>query len=143
MNSNSDYSRSRFDGYGFYADLDFRSGLGAEAEYHYITDGDPNTHVYERTYEIGAKYSRHFGRFIPYGKAMVGRGVLNYPYNIANLAYNMIAFGGGSDIRLSRHYNARVEFEYQDWFNFSKSGYSAANDGLTPTLLSAGFAYHF
>ncbi|WP_263383833.1 porin family protein [Granulicella arctica] len=142
-NANSDYARSRFNGYGIYADFDFHKGIGAEASYNFISDGDPNTNVYERTYEIGARYSRHYGRYQPYGKVAIGRGVLNYPYNSANLAYNMGALGVGVDIRVLRHMNGRIGYEYQRWSGFSKSGTSAANDSLTPTSLSAGFAYHF
>ncbi len=28
---------------------------------------------------------------------MVGRGVFNFQYDVANLAYNMFAIGGGAD----------------------------------------------
>jgi hypothetical protein len=143
VNANSDYARSRFNGYDFYADLDFHHNFGAEVEYHYLTDGDQNTHEYQRTYEVGARYSRHFGRFQPYGKIMIGRGVQNYPYDIANLAYNIGALGGGTDIRIRRHFNARIDYEYQHWFSFRKEPYTAPNDSLTPDMLSVGFAYHF
>jgi hypothetical protein len=146
MNGNSDYARSRFNGYGIYADLDFHHGFGVEAEFRTINDGDPfpQTNVYERTYQVGGRYSRHYGRFQPFGKLLVGRGVLNYPYNSANLAYNMGSVGVGTDIRIRRHINARVDYEYQKWFSFSKDGSpNTNNDSLTPTILSGGFAYHF
>lgn len=143
VNANSDYARSRFNGYGVYADFDFFHGLGAEAEYRFISDQDDQVNIYERTYEIGARYSRHYGRFQPYGKFMYGRGVFNYAYNTANLAYNLFSIGGGTDIRIYRHVNARVDYEYQQWLNFSRDGYSPRNDGLTPTAISGGLAYHF
>ena len=143
VNSNSDHARSRFNGYGIYGDADFFHGIGAEAAYHYITDGDPNTHEYQRSYEVGLRYSRHYGRFQPFGKIMVGRGVINYPYNVANRAYNMIAVGGGTDIRVSPHFNGRIEYEYQRWGSFRRDAYSAPTDTLTPDMLSAGFAYRF
>jgi hypothetical protein len=142
-NANSDYSRSRFNGYGVYADMDFHHGLGVEAVYHFISDQDPNTNVYERTYEIGARYSRHYGRFQPYAKVLVGRGVFNYPENTANFAYNLGALGGGTDIRVRRHIYGRVDFEYQKWFGFAKNFDSTPNDSISPTILSGGFAYRF
>jgi opacity protein-like surface antigen len=144
VNANSDYSRSRDNGYGIYADADFWHGLGAEAEFHFVSDEDPNTNVYERTYEIGARYSRHYGRFQPYAKLMVGRGVFNYQANFSNLAYNLGALGAGTDVHITRHINARFDYEYQHWFSFSRNGDpSLRNDSLTPDMLSGGVAYHF
>ena len=143
VNGNSDYSRSRFNGYDIYGDLDFHHNFGAEAEYHYISDGDPNTHVYQRTYEIGARYSRHFGPYQPYAKLMIGRGVHNYNYDVANFAYNIGAIGGGTDIRIRRHFNARLDYEYQRWSSFRRNPSSLPNDSLTPSMLSVGLAYHF
>ena len=146
LNGNSDYARSRFNGYGIYADLDFRCHFGAEVEYRFISDGDPapQTNIYERTYQVGGRYSRHYGRFQPFAKVLVGRGVFNYPYGTANLAYNIGTIGGGTDIRILRHVNARVDYEYQHWFGFSRDGApGTGNDSLTPTILSGGLAYHF
>ena len=143
VNAQSDYVRSRLNGYNIYADLDFRHNFGAEIEYHYLTDGDQLVHEYQRTYEIGARYSRHYGRFQPYGKIMIGRGVQNYPYNVANFAYNMGALGGGTDFRVRPHINLRLEYEYQHWFSFRRDALTAPNDSLTPNMLSIGAAYHF
>jgi hypothetical protein len=146
INGNSDYARSRFNGYGIYADLDFHHGFGVEAEYRYMSDGDPfpQTNVYETTYQVGGRYSRHYGRFQPFAKLLVGRGILNYPYNGANVGYNMGTIGGGTDIRIVRHVNARIDYEYQKWFSVSRNAVPfQPNDSLTPTILSGGFAYHF
>jgi len=143
VNGNSDYARSRFNGYGIYGDLDFKHHFGVEGEFHYISDQDSNVNTYERTYELGGRYVRHYGRFSPYVKVMYGRGVFNYPENVANLAYNIAAFGGGTDIRVLRHLNGRVDYEYQKWFGFSKDGTPDTSHVLSPSLLSGGFAYHF
>jgi opacity protein-like surface antigen len=136
VNAQSDYG-GRFNGFGLYADLDFRRGFGAEAAFHYISSGNSNG-IYERTYEIGGRYSRHYRRFQPYGKFMVGRGVFNFPGNQANLAYNLYAFGGGTDYRVLPNINVRVEYEAQKWL----SG-PLLDNGLSPGLLSVGAAYHF
>ena len=143
-NGNSDTARSRFNGFGIYGDVDFKHHFGVEGEFHFISDQDPDA-VYEKTYEIGGRYFRHYGRFSPYGKALYGRGVFNYPPPCcANLAYNIIAFGAGTDIRILRHLNGRVDYEYQKWFSFSPNAVSGdTNHVLSPSLISAGFAYHF
>jgi hypothetical protein len=137
VNGQSDYALKRYNGYGAYGDLDFRNGLGIEAAFHFISDWRTNG-IYERTYEIGGRYSRHYGRYQPYAKAMVGRGVFNFPNNTANLAYNLFAFGGGLDIRLRPYLNTRIEYEAQKWL----SGPLLPN-GISPNLLSVGVAYRF
>ena len=68
-----------------------------------------------------------------------GRGVFNFTVDtvtVANLAYNMIAIGGGTDYSLTRSINLRGDFEYQKWFSFPPNG-------LSPTVFSFGGAYHF
>ena len=67
---------------------------------------------------------------------MYGRGVFNFPNNVANLAYNMFSFGGGTDVRVLRFLNVRADYEYQDWLGFPPSG-------LKPQLVTFGVAYHF
>ena len=93
--------------------------------------------MYERTYEIGPRYVRDYGRFSPYVKAMYGRGVFNFPpQNAANLAYNMFAGGAGVDYRVLPYLNVRFDYEYQDWSSFPPTG-------LKPQLFTIGAAYHF
>ena len=118
-----------------------------EGEFHQINDPDPKEFgVYERTYEIGPRYVLHHGRYNPYAKLMYGRGVFNYPLMLdpvtqnltqtANLAYNIGAIGAGLDYRILPGLNARVDYEYQQWFSFPPSG-------LAPQILSFGAAYRF
>lgn len=145
--ANSDYVPNRIRGFGFYADFDLREHIGIEAEFHQIND--PNTIIYERTYEVGARYvyrPRRFDRASLFAKGMYGRGVFNfpppfpppYPQNqpAANLAYNLAALGAGVDIAVHPRVNVRIEYEYQKWFGFPP-------DGLTPQLITFGAAYHF
>jgi hypothetical protein len=144
----SDYLSSRFNGAAAYADLDFTHHLGVEAEFHFATDSN-GSGEYEKTYEIGGRYHRTYGRFLPYAKVLVGRGVYNYtqPYRadlstsvrylpVANLAYTLIAAGAGVDYKLLHHVYLRGDWEYQRWFNFQGSS-------LSPNLLTVGAAYHF
>jgi opacity protein-like surface antigen len=132
--ANSDYVSSRINGFALYGDFDFFHNLGVEVDFHQVSDSPSK--VYERTYEVGVRYVRHYGRLGPYAKIMVGRGVFNYPQNEANLAYNMYAIGGGLDYAVLPKVNVRADYEYQSWSSFKPNG-------LTPQMLTIGVAYHF
>jgi opacity protein-like surface antigen len=142
--ANTDYRPDDFKGYGFYSTYDFKYHVGIEGEFHQINDPNAAEGIYERTYEIGPRYVLHYGRFAPYGKAMYGRGVFNYPPvsgdpkigPIANLAYNIFAIGGGVDYHVQPWLNVRAEYEYQKWLSFPPNG-------LTPRIFSVGAAYRF
>jgi hypothetical protein len=129
----SDYA-GRVTGVGLYTTFDFSRHFGGEFDLHQGNTGV--NQVYERTYEIGGRYYRNYGRVTPYIKAMVGRGVLNYPFGEANLAYNLVAVGGGADVRVLRFLNVRGDYEGQFWPGFQPHG-------LTPQLFTIGVAYHF
>ena len=133
--ANSDYGPERFKGIAPYAAFDFTPHFGVEADFRLLKDPDPAA-LYEKTYEVGARYHRAYGRIAPYAKIMVGRGVFNYQYSVANLAYNMGAIGGGLDYRALSFLSVRADFEYQYWSGFPPSG-------LTPMVATIGVAYHF
>ena len=164
VHDSPDYTPQTWTGAGIYATLDFRQHLGVEfdfrqAGYTYAypanTPANPtpnafSVNAYQRDYEFGPRYVRHYGRLHPYAKLLYGRGVQNFPeaisagsnggYLNANLAYNMAVIGGGADISIFRHVNARADYEYQHWFSFPTA---AQGDSLSPQLLSFGAAYHF
>jgi len=131
----SDYYPQLLKGAAFYTTLDFTNHLGGEFVIHQANSpvGDS---LYERTYEIGPRYFRNYGRYSPYLKAMYGRGVFNFPNGVANLAYNMFAGGAGVDIHVLDYLNVRLDYEYQDWGSFPPRG-------LTPQVYTFGVAYHF
>jgi len=139
---NSDYG-TKLKGYGGYGTIDFKPRFGLMLDFH---QANGNNKIYERTYEVGVRYVRHYGRFDPYAKIMVGRGVFNFPPPIfdptgasaGNLAYNIGAIGGGVDYKLRRSINLRGDYEYQIW-----KGGPGIQNGLTPWLASVGVAYHF
>jgi opacity protein-like surface antigen len=141
----SDYGEPKLIGGAAYIDFDPRSHFGAEFVIHQVNTTSQDG-VYERTYEIGGRYFRTYGRLAPYVKVMYGRGVFNYPLVYdpssqkyvaeANLAYNLVAAGAGADFRLTRRFNLRADYEYQRWFSFPPSG-------LTPQIVTFGVAYHF
>ncbi len=135
--ANSDYLPQRIRGFGFYSDFDFRDHLGVEVDFHQLSDPkNDNSMVYERSYEVGARYFRTYNRFKPYARVSFGRGVFNFPNAVANLAYNMGVVAGGLDVEVYKRINVRVEYEYQRWLSFPP-------DGLNPTMVTFGAAYHF
>lgn len=136
-NANMDYGPFRATGGGAFFDFDFTHRFGAEGEFRFVKEGSSN--LYEKTYEIGGRYYHPFGKLVPYGKLLYGRGVFNFTNDgvtVANLAYNMFAIGGGVDYRLLRSVNLRADYEYQKWLSFPP-------DGLSPTVFTIGGAYHF
>jgi opacity protein-like surface antigen len=135
-NADSDYEPLRVQGFGFYSDVDFRPHFGAEVDFHQLNES--TTKLYERTYEAGGRYYRTYGSLKPYVKGLYGRGVLNFPQNSGNIAYNMFVGGGGMDFALKPYLNVRLDYEYQRW----NSG-PGIDHGITPQVLSIGAAYHF
>jgi opacity protein-like surface antigen len=133
--ADSDYTLNRIRGLAFYTDFDFKPNFGVELEFHQLNDPQ-STKVYERTYEVGGRYVRHYNRLNPYIKLMYGRGVFNFPQDQANLAYNLWAGGGGIDYAVMSRVNVRADFQYQRWLSFPPTG-------LAPTLFTVGAAYHF
>ncbi|MGI4828471.1 MAG: outer membrane beta-barrel protein [Janthinobacterium lividum] len=125
----------RLRGFGLYSTFDLRKHLGVELDFKQVSPSYGQD-AYERTYELGGRYVYPLGRLRPYGKVLYGRGVFNYPRDIANLAYNLSSVGVGLDYRLSHQVNARVDYEHQHWFGFPLQP-------LTPNVVSVGIAYHF
>jgi hypothetical protein len=134
--ANSDYG-GRYNGGGAYINADFLPHLGVEGEFHMVKD---SSDLYEKTYEVGARYFRTYRKFSPYGKLMYGRGVFNFPPLPdgfrPNLAYNLMAGGVGVDYKARRYLYVRGDWEYQNWFGFQGSS-------LSPSILTIGAAYHF
>lgn len=134
--SQYEFQSIRLTGGGLYASFDWREHLGAEIDFRHAK-GNNDDDTYERTYEVGARYIvlHKFG-LAPYVKALYGRGVYNYPYNVANLAFNLYSLGAGTDFRLSRSLNLRADYEHQSWWNVPLQN-------PQPNLISVGVAYHF
>src|SRR5260370_855342 len=134
--ANSDYA-DRYNGGAAYINFDFLPHIGVEGEFHFVKD---SSGLYEKTYEVGGRYFRTYGKFVPYGKVMYGRGVFNFPALAdgfrPNLAYNLVAGGIGVDYKVQRYLYVRADWEYQDWFSFQ-------NSSLSPSILTIGAAYHF
>jgi hypothetical protein len=118
-----------------YTTFDWNRHLGAEFNFHRI-GATENSTIHETTFEIGPRVYLTRGRLKPYAKVMYGRGVYNFSNNVANVAYNVYTFGGGSDYSLFRALNVRADYEYQNWAGFPLGT-------LHPSVVSIGIAYHF
>lgn len=141
QNIDPDYGPFRASGFQIYANYDFSRWLGLTAEANLQT-AFSNVVFLEHTYMFGARGMYRKGRYVAYGKALVGDatasnntsnpGLLNAPGS-----YPAIALGGGLDIRMPYHITIRaIDYEDQHWFSYGPNG-------LTPHVLSFGAAYRF
>jgi hypothetical protein len=151
--ANPDLGVTYIRGFGAYSDFDFLRHIGVEVDFRQLNDPDdsPTNRFFQRSYEVGGRYFWRFGNLKPYGKALYGRGQFSSPSALIQdqleagepayplIATNMIDFGIGADFAVQSHINIRVEGEYQKWFS---SHYPLGN-GLTPTMVNFGVAYHF
>jgi len=102
-----------------FVDLDTKRRLGIEAEGRWL-EYFQTANVHAETYSIGGRYHFDVGRFQPYAKGLVGFGDFNFPYNYAYGRYLVVTAGGGLDFHWThRIYVRAVDFEYQDWPNFT------------------------
>ena len=131
-----DYGELTIKGFSLYTTFDFKTHWGIEGDVHWVNLSNPDN-IGEKSYLIGPRYVRRYGRLNPYAKILLGRGVFIYQNQNVAVAANMYAAGAGVDIRAWRNINIRaLDFEYQQWPGF-------ADHGLTPIVATAGVAYSF
>jgi hypothetical protein len=155
-----DYTRHKFYGYGFYADLDFGEHLGIEGIFRQADDTTINPNInkkvpqYQRNIEGGLRYHRSYGKLLPYAKVMYGYGVMEYPpypapadptVSAATIGYNFVGLGTGVDYVVTTHITVRADFEYQSWFasNNPLLPKNGLPNGLTPIVYTGGVAWRF
>ena len=129
------YGQQSFQGITAFTDFSRSSHFGLEAEFHQLSTTN-NDQSFQRTYEVGGRYFRSYGLFIPYLKVMIGRGDFNYPFSQTDLAYTLYAGGIGTDFSISPSLRLRMEYKVQDWSSFP-------NEALTPQIFTFAVAYHF
>jgi hypothetical protein len=101
-----------------FVDADSLSHFGFEGEARWLKFHQTHD-INAATYMGGLRYSRYYGRFQPYAKALVGFGQFNYTYNLGKDTSLVIAPGAGLDYRLTQRIRWRaVDFEYQMWPQF-------------------------
>ena len=113
------YGQRKMAGIAGFVDFDTKRRLGIEAEGRWL-EYFQTANVHAETYSIGGRYHFDVGRFQPYAKGLVGLGDFNFPYNYAHGRYFVVTAGGGLDFHWThRIYVRAVDFEYQDWPNFT------------------------
>jgi hypothetical protein len=122
-------SPNRLYGIGAYVDIKVTRWVQFEVEGRW-NRFNPYLGITEDNYLAGYKLPiHHFGRFTPYGKAMIGMGSGTF----LNGNATTYAFGGGVDYRLTRKLSIRAcDFEFQQW---------RVNPTLMPYGGSVGIAY--
>jgi opacity protein-like surface antigen len=140
-NFSPDYTPNRLGGMGIYVDLNlFLHGkLGVEGEARWLRFNQQQG-SYQDNYLVGPRYSRRYGKFVPYVKFMMGAGEFEFPSNQGHGGYFAYAPGGGLDYRLTRHFTIRaIDYEYQIWP--SAPGGGLPTNGMSPNGFSAGLGY--
>lgn len=141
QNIDPDYGPTRASGVQIFANYDFAKWVGATAEINLQT-AFSNVVFKERSYMFGGRGEYHRGRYLAYGKALIGVATSssNSPYpGLLNApgSYPALGLGGGLDIRFDHHITVRaIDYEDQHWFTYHPNS-------LTPHMLSFGVAYRF
>jgi hypothetical protein len=113
------YGQRKMAGITAFVDADTKRRFGIEAEGRWL-EYHQTANVHAETYSIGGRYHFDAGRFSPYAKGLVGFGDFNFPYSYAYGRYLVVTAGGGLDFHWKRRITVRaVDFEYQDWPNFT------------------------
>ena len=140
QNIDPDYGPDRASGLQIFANYDIARYLGLTAEVNLQT-AFSDVVFKENSYMFGARGEYRRGRYMAYGKALIGDatssnntsrnpGLLNSPGS-----YPTFGLGGGLDIRLEHHLTVRaIDYEDQHWFTYHPNS-------LTPHMLSFGVAY--
>jgi hypothetical protein len=130
-----DYVQNKLIGIGAYVDLDIPHHLGIEAEGRWQRFREFEG-ISQDNYLIGPRYRFHrIWKAQPYAKALVGYSNMNFEDGFGTGRFTTVAFGGGLDLRVDRHWSVRVpDVEYQYWPSF-------LNGSLHPYGVSAGISY--
>ena len=134
LHLNNDYTTQKDEGMSVWVDASLTRHIGVEGEAHFGTIVSPSD-VGENSYLVGPRFTLSRGRATGYAKVMFGRGsVINDFFNTSS-SFNLYAFGGGADFRLTHRLSFRVvDVEYQRWPGFG-------TNGLTPFAISTGLMY--
>lgn len=131
---NTDYVPRATQGVSFWADYDFHKFLGVEAEGHLAGIISPDD-IGENSYLIGPRILYRKRHLTAYGKLLVGRGTITDQVRNHSSTFNLYAFGGGLEYKVSRRLNLRaVDFEMQKWPDFEPNT-------LSPTVITVGLSY--
>jgi hypothetical protein len=134
-----DYGHRYLGGLSAYADFNFTWRLGIEGEARWLRyNQEADTHA--STFLVGPRLSFGKRRLNPYGKVLMGLGKFNFPYDYAYGSYFVVAPGAGVDLKLNQRVRIRlVDFEYQDWpqFSFGPIHPYGISTGISFSILSS------
>ncbi len=130
-----DYGGNHLIGLGAYVDVRLTRWIQPEFEGRWLRFNQFEN-VHQDNYLLGPRVPIHkFWKATPYAKVLVGMGSMNFQFNYAHGRFTDIAYGGGVDIDLNRHFTVRpADFEYQQWPNWVQGT-------LYPWGVSAGISY--
>lgn len=134
-----EYGNRWLGGAGALVDLNLNWRFAVEGEanwarYHQVAGTHATTWLIGPRYQLSAMGRND--QYRPYVKFLIGDGNFNFPYNAGYGNYLVLAPGAGLDYRINRRFRLRlVDFEYQDWPNFSYG--STAN-----VAISTGVRYN-
>ncbi len=130
-----------------YAAFDFRrSYVGLEVDGNFTVHDKAGSHPNSGV--LGLRLGEDLGIFRPYIKPGVGvghfSGVTTAPGGKSQ-TYVVLEIGGGVDVQVREHINARAYGAYQFWPSFNGNTTASNNPGgaLTPILAGGGIAYRF
>jgi opacity protein-like surface antigen len=122
-------------------------GIGVEIEARdlSISGTYPQRNLREDTAEGGVIYFwRHFEKFHPYGKFLVGYGNVDtepIPPTRRHDSRTITVMGGGVEYQVQKNIWVRGDYEFQNWPDFWKK--PSAPGSLNPYGFTAGASYHF
>jgi|HubBroStandDraft_6_1064221.scaffolds.fasta_scaffold387619_1 opacity protein-like surface antigen len=144
-NFKPDFGFNRLSGITVLGDLNniVLHNLGAEGEARWLHFNQYQGET-QANYLIGPRYRFfYFRKASFYGKFLMGGGFMNFPAEAGSGSYFAYAPGATVEYRLSHHWAARGDYEYQFWpaapglaFTFPKP-----SSGLTPNGFSVGVSY--
>ena len=134
MSLNTGYASDTNNGVAVWGDYDVRAFIGLEAEGRLGGLVAPGG-IGENSYLVGPRLLYRRRRITGYGKLMAGRGSISNRVLNQSSSFNVYAFGGGLEYKVSRRFNLRaVDVELQRWPDFRPNT-------LSPMSLSAGVSY--
>jgi opacity protein-like surface antigen len=133
-------SNQRILGVGVAADYHLNTRIDAEAEVHFMRYESFHGNK-EDSYLLGPRYLlRNFGNLQPNAQCLIGMAKMQYPFQIGDQNYFVIAPGAGISYHMTRKWALHAEYEYQAW----RGSPNIANEPshrITPNGLSVGVAY--
>ena len=134
MSLNTGYASDTNNGIAVWGDYDLLGFLGLEAEGRLGGLVAPGG-IGENTYLVGPRLMYRRRRITGYGKLMVGRGSITNTVLNQSSSFNVYAYGGGLEYKVSRRFILRaIDLELQKWPDFKPSS-------LSPMSLTAGVSY--